>query len=76
MIPAPDKPVTEIARETLSEDVIRSTNRYWTELTLAMIAGHYFGTKYGYWKLVAMGAMAVGLNIVLKIIYRNLERQK
>jgi hypothetical protein len=76
VIPAPDKSVTEIVKKTLSEDVVRSTNRYWTELTLAMVAGHYFGIRYGYWKLLAIGATGVGMNIFLKIINRNLERQK
>lgn len=74
MIPAPDKPVTQVAWETMEEKVTRTANRYWTELTLAMIAGHYFGTRFGYLKLVAIGAAGIGMNIILNIIQENLSR--
>jgi hypothetical protein len=76
MIPTPDKPVKQIAMETLETPVTRSANRYWTEITLAMLAGHYFGTRFGYLKLLAMGFAAIGMNIFLKITEANLESGK
>lgn len=73
MIPRPEKPVTEIAYETLSNDLVRSGNRYWTEITAAMFIGHYFGSRFGYLKLAVIGAMCVGMNILLNIIKENLS---
>lgn len=68
MIPAPEKSVKQIAWETMEEPVVRTTNRYWTELTAAMLAGHFLGNKFGYIKLIAVAAAGLGLNIFLKII--------
>lgn len=73
LIPAPDKPVSKIAWETMEEPVTRTTNYYWTEITFAMLIGHYFGTRFGYLHLVLMGAMGIGLNILLNIIQENLS---
>jgi len=68
MMPAPKKPVRQIAWETLETPVTRSVNRYWTELTGAMLVGHYIGIRHGYLKLLAMGAAAIGMNILLRMI--------
>jgi len=59
--------VQQIAWETLEKPVTRSVNRYWTEITFAMIAGHYFGNRFGYSKLLVMGFAAIGMNIFLNI---------
>ena len=76
MIPAPEKSVIEIGKDTLSDRVVRSVNRYWTELTLAMIVGHYLGNQHGYLMLIGMGSAAIGMDILLNVIRENLSQDK